>query len=368
MVAASFVGVLGKIWHTAWPILVAILLFCIVVVIHEFGHFIFAKLFGVRVNEFAVGFGPALFKKKKKETLYALRLVPFGGYCAMEGEEEESEDEGAFHKKHVAKRMMIVAAGAINNLLLGLLLTGVMLGIQGDFYSTTVYGFVKDAPSYQSGLMAGDVIESVDGRRVFCASDLSYMMMASEDATLQMTVKRAGERVKLDAVTFATQELDGKTYIKTDFAVVREDMTIKHPLTFVKSTLLESFSIGRVVGMSLLDLIGGRFGMNELMGPVGVVSTVSETVSQAATSQNGAGLEMVFYLMALLTINLGIMNLLPLPALDGGRLVFLLFELIFRKPLPQKYEGWIHGAGFALLMVAIVVITGNDIVRLIRGG
>ena len=368
MMLASFTDVVAKIWHTAWPIAVAILLFGIVVVIHEFGHFFFAKLFKVQVNEFSVGFGPALLKKQGKDTLYALRLVPFGGYCAMEGEDTDSQSDRSFQKKRAWQRMLIIAAGAINNLLLGLILVGIMLSIQGSFFTTQIYGFVKDAPSYQSGLRPGDTIVSVDGRRVFCASDLSYMMMASKDNTLAMVVDRDGETVKLDGVTFATQEVDGKTYIQADFAVMNEKMSVKKPLTFIKSTVMESFSVGRVVWMSLIDLIGGRFGMNELMGPVGVVSTVSETVSNAVSKDSNVGLDMVFYIMAMITINLGIVNLMPLPALDGGRLVFLLFEVIFRRPVPQKYEGWVHGAGLVLLLGLILIITGNDIIRLIRGG
>ena len=363
----SFLTALGNIWSSVWPIAVAILLFGLMVIIHEFGHFIFAKLFKVKVNEFSVGFGPALFKKQKGDTLYAWRLIPFGGYCAMEGEDEDSDDAGSFQKKSVWKRIVIVAAGAFNNLVLGLILVGFMLGIQGKFYTTQVYGFVKDAPSYQSGLMPGDEIVEVDGRRVFCSSDLSYMFMASPDDTLEMKVHRNGETVLLDAVRFHTQEIDGTTYIQPDFAVVSEEMSVKHPLTFIKSTLLESVSIGRTVWMSLIDLIGGRFGLNEMMGPVGVVSTVSEGVSQAVSGSSGIGMDYLLYMLALITINLGIVNLLPLPALDGGRLVFLLYEVIFRKPVPAKYEGWVHGIGLALLLLLILVITGNDILRLLRG-
>ena len=366
---ASFWSTLGSIWSTVWPILVAIIIFGLIVIIHEFGHFFFAKLFKVKVNEFAVGFGPALFKKQKGETLYSVRLIPFGGYCAMEGEDEESDDPRSFQSKKVWKRIIIVAAGAINNLILGLVLVGVMLSLNGQFNTTQVYGFVKDAPSYQSGLMPGDEILAVDGRNVYCSSDRSYMMMISEDNTLEMEVRRGEEELTLKDVTFATREMDGKTYIAVDFAVVPQEMTLREPFKFVKNTVMESVSVGRVVWMSLKDLIGGRFGMNEMMGPVGVVSTVGDTVSQAVSGETpGVDFGYLFYMMAMITINLGIVNLLPLPALDGGRLIFLLFEAIFRKPVPPKYEGWVHGIGFALLMILILVITGNDILRLVRGG
>ena len=355
------------IWQTLWPIAVALVLFGLIVVIHEFGHFFFAKTFKVRVNEFAVGFGPALFKKQKGETLYALRLIPFGGFCAMEGEDEDSDDPGSFQNKKVWQRFIIVAAGAFNNLILGLVLVGIMLSVQGSFGTTTVRGFAKDAPSYQTGLRAGDEILSVDGRKVYCASDLSYMLMASGDDTLAMTVKRNGQKVNLDAVRFNTQMQDGKRYIAVDFGVEFEQMSAKKPLNFLKNTVMESVSIGRVVWMSLIDLIGGRFGLNEMMGPVGVVSTVSDSVSKAATQAPSVGMAYLLYLLSMITINLGIVNLLPLPALDGGRLVFLTVEGIRRKPVPPKYEGMVHGIGFALLMVLIVIICGNDILRLIRG-
>ncbi len=369
MIPLSVWTTLGDVWQKIWPIAVALVLFGLIVIIHEFGHFFFAKRFKVRVNEFAVGFGPALWKKQKGETLYALRLIPFGGYCAMEGEDEESDQPGAFHNKKAWQRFIIVAAGAINNLILGLLLVGIMLSVQGSFGTTAVRGFTENATSYQSGLRAGDVITKVDGRRVYCASDLSYMMMASSDDTLSMVVKREGKKVVLDNVKFLTQtnEQDGKTYIAPDFGVTFEEMSWKNPLTFAKCTVMESVSIGRVVWMSLLDLIGGRFGLNEMMGPIGVVSTVSDSVSQAATTEPSVGMGYLLYLLSMITINLGIVNLLPLPALDGGRLVFLAAEGIFRKPVPPRYEGIVHTIGFALLMLLIVVICGNDILRLIRG-
>lgn len=362
-------SVLKSVWNIAWPIIIAILLFGLVVVVHEFGHFFFAKLFKVKVNEFAVGFGPALFKKKKGETQYSVRVIPFGGYCAMEGEDAQSDDENAFGNKSVWKRIIIVAAGAFNNLVLGLIFVGIMLAIQGKFYTTTVYGFYKDAPSYNSGLRSGDKIVSVDGRRVYCASDLSYMLMSSTDDTLEMVVERNDEKLTLDNVKFDMQEIEGRKYVSVDFAVISNDMSWKRPLTYISDTAKETVSVGRIVWMSLIDLIGGKFGMNEISGPIGVVSSVSETVSEVAASSNPLmNLDTIFYLLALITINLGIINLLPLPALDGGRLVFLIIEGIRRKPVPPKYEGLVHGIGFAALMALILFITGNDIIKLIRGG
>jgi len=428
----SFLTSVQGIWNKVWPVIVAILLFAVVIMIHEFGHFMWAKIFKVKVNEFALGFGPAIIKKQIGETLYAIRLIPFGGFCAMEGEDEESESDRSFGAKSPLKRMIIVAAGAFNNLVLGLVLVGVMLGLAGSYSTATVENFYcplgdvsfngivdedditlvtdyinektefdnaqlaysdmdKDGKvtesdlelikeksadetqnkprSYVTGLRKGDKIVNVNGRFVNNASDLSYMMMSSKDNSLEMTVIREGEKVILPSVEFNMAEYEGKTYIQNDFAVKTEELTIKKPLSFVKYTFMESASIARTVWMSLFDLITGRFGLNDIMGPVGLVTTVSETVSNAASSSEPLlGLESIFYIMGLITINLGVMNLLPIPALDGGRLVFLLVECIARRKLSTKVEAIINSVTFILLMALILLVTGNDIIRLIRGG
>ena len=341
-----------------WPILVAILLFGLVVFIHELGHFMWAKLMKVKVNEFSLGFGPAILKFTKGETLYAVRLLPLGGYCAMEGEDEESTSDRAFHKKPVWKRFIIIVAGAVHNLILGLILVGCLLATQGVYGTTTVADFNEEATSSASGLQAGDEIVKINGRSIYCSTDISYMLLNNEGNTVDMVVKRGGEKVNLDAVSFPSQTIEGKSYIDLDFRVVGQKVTIRKPLSFLKEAVLESVSIGRMVWMSLFDMITGRYGLNEMMGPVGVIDTVGQAVSM--------GMDQVLYIMALITINLGIVNLLPLPALDGGRLVFLIVEGIRRKPIPQKYEGWIHAIGLAMLLLLILVITGSDIWRLIR--
>lgn len=431
MYPLSFLMSVQGIWNKIWPILVAIGIFALVIIIHELGHFIAAKIFKVKVNEFAFGFGPAIIKKQIGETLYAIRLVPFGGFCAMEGEDEESDSDRSFGKKSAWKRLIIVAAGAFNNMVLGVILIGFMLGLSGNYSTSTVENFycplgdvsfngvideeditltekyingeiefnenqklysdmnsdgkvdssdvavmteksknekTATSPSYVTGLRRGDQIIRVNGRRVYNASDLSYMMMSSKDNTLDMVVKRDGEKVTLPSVEFNMYEYQGKNYIQNDFAVVHEELTIKKPLSFVKYTFMESISVARTVWMSLFDLVTGQLGINAIMGPVGVVSTVSETVSSAAASSNPLlGLESIFYIAGLITINLGIMNLLPFPALDGGRIAFLLVECITRKKLSPKLEAIVNTAGLAILLLFILFVTGNDIIRLIRG-
>lgn len=372
LTASFWTGVLNVL-NKVWPILAALLLFGIVVFIHEFGHFSFAKMFGIKVNEFAIGFGPKIFSKKGKKTDYSLRLLPLGGYCAMEGEDAESSDENAFGNKSIIKRILVVFAGGFFNLILGFILVCVVLSLSGMAGTTTVAVFddPETSKSYASGLEVGDSIYSINGRRTFTASDVSYMLTSAPDETVDMTVVRGGERKDMK-VNFETAEKDGTKYIVMDFKVLGLKTSNMSFFTFMKYVAMDFVSMARVVWMSLFDLITGRFGLNEMMGPVGLVGTVSSAVSSVASgaAQSAAAAKAAFenivYLITLITINLGIVNLLPLPALDGGRIVLLAAQGITRKKIPPKYEGIIHMVGFALLMVLIVVITFNDILRLFR--
>ncbi len=344
------------VWNFIWPILLAILMFVFIIVLHEFGHFIAAKLLGVRVNEFSVGFGPKLFSKKGKETQYSVRAIPFGGYCAMEGEDEESADPKAFGNKKPWRRLVIVAAGAAFNLLLGFILSLILTISEPAFATTTVAEFSDDAVSNSYGLMENDEIIKINGRRIYCYSDLSYMLASSRDGKLDFTVIRNGKETHIKNVEFGLQKLDdGNSYIKLDFLVYGEKKTF---LSTLKHATKNTISYGRIVYMSLYDMIGGKYKLNQLSGPVGITAVVSDAAKQSLWN--------VVYLACILTINLGIMNLLPLPALDGGRLIFILIELIRGKPVPAKYEGLVHTIGFVLLFGLIIFITFNDILNLIR--
>ena len=344
---------LAEIWSNIWPYIVAILIFVLLIIIHEFGHFIAAKICGVRVNEFAVGFGPKLFKKKVGDTTYAVNLVPLGGYCAMEGEDETSEDERAFCNKGPLKRFFIVANGAFLNLLLGLIIVAITLIPTEKFASTTVAKFQDNAVSEQHGLMAGDKILEVSGRRIFTTYDLSYAFTGVKDS-VDMTVVRDGEKVELQNVRFETEETDGVSYVKVDFFVKGIEKT---PLTFICETFKQAFANCRVVWFSLIDLITGKYGLSAVSGPVGITAAIGSVAK--------SNLFDILPIMALITINLGIFNLLPLPALDGGRILFILIELVTRKPVPQKYEGIIHTVGLVLLLGLMLLITAKDILSLI---
>ncbi len=352
---------LAAIWGKTWKILLAILFFGIIVMIHECGHFATAKLFKVKVNEFAIGMGPALFKKKKGETLYALRLFPIGGFVSMEGEDEESEDERAFNKQKVWKRIIIVAAGAIMNIILGLVIVAVMLSTSGDLIGTnTIHSFTENAVSEQNGLKVGDKFLKIDGHRLYSDMDLMFLLSRSEDGKYDLVVERDGEKVELDGLQFETHEVEGVTVITYDFVIVGEEPNF---LNILKNTFTQSASIVRLVRLSLFDLITGRYGLSDLSGPVGTINIIVDATEEATT---GGDWYTVLLMMALITINIGVFNLLPLPALDGGRLLFMFIELIRRKPVKPKYEGIIHGVGLALLLVLMVVVTFSDIMKLVK--
>ncbi len=340
----------------AWPYAVAILVFVVLIIIHEFGHFIAAKISGVRVNEFAVGFGPKLFKKKLGETTYAVNLIPLGGYCAMEGEDETSSDGRAFCNKGPFKRLFIVANGAIFNLILGVILIGITLIPGEKFITTTVASFRENAVSCNYGLEEGDKICSVNGRKIYTTYDLSYAFTGVKGGELDMVVKRDGKKVELENVKFNTSEAQGIEYVNVDFYV--EPME-KNFFTFISHTFNTTIANVRVVWFSLIDLITGKYGISAMSGPVGITATIGSVAAK--------NLFNILPIMALITINLGIFNLLPLPALDGGRILFILIELITRKPVPQKYEGIVHAVGLIMLLGLMLLVTAKDIIALFMG-
>ena len=351
----------AAIWGKTWKIILAILFFGIIVMIHEFGHFSTAKLFKVKVNEFAIGMGPALFKKKKGETLYALRLFPIGGYVSMEGEDEESEDERAFNRQKVWKRFIIVAAGAIMNIILGLIIVAVMLSTSGELIGTnTIHSFTENAVSEQNGLKVGDRFIKIDGHRLYSDMDLMFLLSRSENGVYDLVVERDGEKIKLDNLQFETHEVEGITVITYDFVVVGEEPTAFNIFT---NTFKEAASIVRLVRLSLFDLVTGRYGLSDLSGPVGTINVIVDATEDATSEGEW---DTLLLIMALITINIGVFNLLPLPALDGGRLFFMLIEMIRRKPIKPKYEGIVHGIGLALLLILMVVVTFSDIMKLVK--
>lgn len=355
----------SAIWGKIWPILIAVVFFGFLIFFHELGHFSFAKLFHVQVNEFALGMGPSVFKFKKGETLYALRILPIGGYCAMEGEDGESENTRAFSNQKAWKRFIIVVAGGTVNLIMGIIIVAIMLGSSELVGLPQVNFFDENAVSNQSGLKEGDIVKKIDNKHVFCDYDLGFLLTRKADGVYDFVVERDGETILLKDVTFKTEkkEINGKemSTVVYDFSIVGVPPTFR---TVLKNTIPVTLSYGRLVYLSLFDLVTGRYGVSDLSGPIGTVSYIADAAETAATETNW---EYLFMLMAVIAINLGIMNLLPLPALDGGRLLFIVIEMIFRKPIPRKYEGWVHAIGMVLLLSLMAVVSASDIWKLIKG-
>ena len=333
-------------------ILITILIFAVIIFIHECGHFAAAKLCKVRVNEFALGMGPTLFHFGKGETRYALRLFPIGGFVSMEGEDGGSGDPRAFCNQKVWKRILIVCAGAFMNLVLGFIVVLLMTIPSDRLPSVTVAQFYENASTEATGLQAGDEILRVNGRSIWVDSDLIYTLSTDEDGVVDMVVRRDGEKVELSDVAFTTQ--DGTLVI--DFTVQGVPANLPNVLSY---SFRKTASIGRLVWIAVGQLITGQSSINELSGPIGT----AQAIGQAAS----AGLSTVMYLFAFITINVGIFNILPVPALDGGRLIFLLFELITRRRIKPEHEAYVHFAGFVLLILLIIFVSYHDIVNLIRG-
>lgn len=343
---------ISSIWNTVYPILIAILFFELIIIIHEGGHFAAARLMKIKVNEFSVGMGPKIFQFTRGETKYTLRWILFGGYCAMEGEDSESDDKNAFVNKKVWQRIFVVAAGAIMNLILGFIIVLIIVCSQNLVGTTQVAKFENNAVSAQSGLQAGDVIKSIDGMRVFTTNDVQTGLSRSADSTVDMVVVRDGQDVNLQ-VNFETDVYEGTRYIKMDFWLRGIEKTFGN---VISQTFKEFVSYARMVFLSVHDLLVGRYGISDLSGPVGAVSVVSDAVKTSFYS--------VLRITALLTINVGLFNLFPIPALDGWRLFVLIAEGITRKKLPAKAEYIINAVGLVLLLGLMCLVTFSDITRL----
>lgn len=343
---------LTNIWNTVYPIVIAILFFELIILIHEGGHFVAARLSHIKVNEFSIGMGPKLLQFTKGDTKYTLRLILFGGYCAMEGESEESDDDDSFAKKSVLKRIFVVVAGAVMNLVLGLVIVAIMVSTNSLIGTPSVAKFDENAVS-SSALQAGDTIKAIDGMRVYTATDVTTGLSRSTDDTLEMTILRDGKTMDID-VKFDTITEDNHQFINMDFWLIGVKKNFSNVL---KATFMEWISFGRMVFLSVHDILVGRFGFSDLSGPVGAVSIVSTAVKTSYYS--------VLRIMALLTINVGIFNLFPIPALDGWRLFLLLFEGVFKRKIPDKWEWAINGAGLVLLLGFMTLVTFSDITKLI---
>ena len=362
-------------------LIAALIVFSAVIAIHEFGHFTVAKLCGIQVNEFSIGMGPALWKKIYKGTQYSLRALPVGGYVALEGEESpesqqaeaarderEAENETPvppeqrtgipLNEASVWQRVLVMVAGAFMNFVLGFVVLVILVAAQeGAITSKTIYSIENDALCGQTGVQAGDEIVAVNGRRCFVANDILYELVRTEQYRARFTVKRDGQKVELPDVQFDTwQDEDGQTHMTLGFTVYGIKKT---PLNVLKEAWNSTLYYGRIVFTSLEDLVRGRESINNLSGPVGIVTAIGQAASY--------GWQDLLELLALITINLGVFNLLPFPALDGGKVVFLIIEGVTGHAVPEKLQGTLTIAAFALLFGLMLFATYNDIIRLVTG-
>lgn len=449
---------IASVLTTIALIVIGVLLFELIIFIHEFGHFITAKKSGIKVNEFSLGMGPKIFSFGKGETKYSLRIFPIGGFCAMEGEDEESSEPRAFNNAKVWKRMIVIVAGAVMNIILGFVLMFVIVIQQDAYSSTTVSTFPVSSFSANSGLEAGDVIKEIDGYSISDSMDFNYpistaelkevkgdtLVIYKEDCcnylyrqaaklvqdnkdmkqetvddinkilykgaseinkstdkksaeklynqytksvyelcdvknykieeievketrqryVTDILVERDGKEVMLNDVQLFTylSDYQDKPMVSMDFYVEPIEKTFT---SVISQTFKQTISTCKMVYASLGGLLSGKFSFNDMSGPIGIASAVSKVASESLETSFMSAVNSIIYVMMIITVNLGLFNMLPFPALDGGRFVFLIIEAIRGKSIPRKIEGIVNGVGMALLIILMVVIAFNDVFKLI---
>ena len=345
-------------------ILFAILLFSVLIFVHELGHFVAAKLSGVQVNEFSMFMGPAIWKKQKGETLYAIRCIPIGGYCAMEGEDEDTENPRSFQKAAWWKRLIILVSGAAMNFVAGLLLLAIVYAPAEQFAVPVVDFFEEGCALYgEEGLLEGDRILELDGEKIYVASDFSTILSLNGGDVHDLVIERNGGKIKLNDFVMEKREFpdgNGGTSLRYGFSFGLEEATFGNKVSYVWNTALDTV---RLVRLSLQMLLTGQAGLSDMGGPVMIVDQMNQ-VAEASETTFDALMNMLYF-GGFIAINLAVMNLLPIPALDGGRVVCLLIttavEAVTKKKINPKYEGYLHGAGMILLLGLMAVIMFKDI-------
>ncbi len=352
-------------------ILAAVLIFGVLIAVHELGHFLAAKLCGVRVNEFSIGMGPLIWHKQKGETEYSLRALPVGGFCAMEGEDEDTGDERSFVRQGFWKKALILVAGSLMNFLTGVvILLGLYAGVD-YLYADQIVGLAPEfSQTGENGLMEGDLVYKVNGYRAFLKDDTQLFLQYAGD-TVDLEVVRDGRHIRLEDVPRRTcTGPEGETYQGFGIYIgpYIQEATLAGKLRY---TAYNALDFVQMVWFSLGQLIGGNAGIEDLSGPVGIVSTMTEVGSDPELSPTVmAAVENLLYFAAFLAVNLAVMNLLPIPALDGGRIFFLVVDaislLLFRRKVPERYQAAINMAGFVLLMGFMLLVTFHDVFMLFQ--
>ena len=351
-------------------VLFAILLFSLLIFVHELGHFLVAKLFRVQVNEFSMFMGPAIWKKQVGETLYSIRCIPIGGYCAMEGENGGSDSLNSFQKAAWWKRLLILVAGAAMNFVAGLVFLGIFFGPDEEFILPEISMIEEGcALAGENGIQVGDRILEVDGERVYVYSDFTLLLELNGGTVHDLLLERSGEKILLDDFSMEMREFpneDGTVSLRYGFSFSLVEATFEQKLDYIWAS---ARNIVRMIRLSIRMLFNGQAGIKDLGGPVMIVQQMSE-VAEESSNAYYAFLNLTYF-GAFIAINLAVMNLLPVPALDGGRVVGLLIttavEAVTRKKIDPKYEGYLHGIGMILLLILMAVIMFKDIIVWVRG-
>ncbi len=347
--------------QTIWYVLAALFMLGVLITVHELGHFVAARLTGMAVNEFAIGMGPKLFSRKSKKTgtTFSLRAFPLGGFCLFYGEDEEMDDPRAYNRQPVWKRFVSVLAGPTMNFVVAILLFIVMLAAVGQrvLVDQPIIGnLMPDKPAITAGLQSGDLITAIDGVPMTTREQVSTAIIACEGNPVTLTIQRAGQELSL-TVTPSYSEEQGRYLLGIEYAYLRQRMPLGQAIGQSWQQCVEAV---KLMYTSLWGMVTRGEGLDQMTGPVGTVALIQEE-----TAKNG--FEMYILLAAIISINLGFVNLLPIPGLDGSRLIFFAMEAIRRKPINRDLEGTIHFVGFVLLIGLMLVFTYKDIARLVTG-
>ena len=348
-------------------ILIFLLIFSVIVISHEFGHFAIARRNGIRVLEFDIGMGPVLYRKKGGETDFCVRLLPIGGACIYDGlegldyDEEHQMDEHSFPNAPVGSRIASVLAGPMANFILGFIFSVILVAFTGTDLPV-IQEIIPDSAAMEAGLEKGDVIKKINGETIHIYREVSLVSMMNYGEPLRITYERDGEKNTVELTPILDKE-DNRYYI----GIRGSGQYMKcNPIQVFQYGFYETFYWLKATYKSLGLIFRGHFTKDDVSGPVGVVKVVDDTYTETAPYGPAAVILTFLSLATLLTVNLGVINLLPLPALDGGRLVFLFLELVRGKPIPPEKEGMVHLAGFALLIFVMILVLFNDISKFVR--